>query len=151
MVMKATDLMIGDWVELRYTHYLTKEEVVKVVKVDQIRKYDKDSEHYQAWSKEIGNLGDVEYLFPIPLTAEILDKNGFKDVDIVVVEARKLVWVSEEGRTEIIIWLDDTMPMVIVKNFDLEEEVSYFLPYPRSVNRLQHTLRLCGIDKQIEL
>ena len=88
-------------------------------------------------------------LEPIPLTPEILEKNGFKDTDIVVAGTRKFHWRSEDERTEIFIWFDDTMPMEIVKNVYYEDEVSYTLPFPRSVNMLQHALRICGIDKEI--
>jgi hypothetical protein len=60
-------------------------------------------------------------------------------------------WESEDTRTEITIWMDDTMPMEIRKNIYYEDEVCYTLPFAWAVHELQHALRLCGIDKSIEL
>ena len=88
---------------------------------------------------------------PIPLTPEILEKNGFKNTSVVTIGTRKMRWVSDDTRTEITIWMDDTLPMEIVKNVYYEDEVSYTLPFPATVHELQHTLRLCGIEKEIEL
>ena len=121
--MEAKDLMIGDWV--------FDEQMGIPVPVCSIRE------------------GRECLCRPIPLTPEILKKNGFKDTDIVVLGTRKFHWRSEDERMEITIWFDDTMPMEIVKNVYYEDEVSYTLPFPWSVNMLQHALRLCGIDKEI--
>ena len=136
--MKATDLMIGDWVELRYTDYLTKEKVVKVVKVDQIRKYNKDSDSYQAWSKEIGNLGDVEHLFPIPLTAEILENNG----------ARKSLLMGEQRHFT---YLIDGFEILAIYDADFSYQINGSARKLKYVHELQLILNLLGIDKQIEL
>ena len=47
--------------------------------------------------------------------------------------------------------MDNTLPMEIVKNVYYEDEVSYTLPFPGYVHELQHALRLCGIEKEIEI
>lgn len=93
----------------------------------------------------------VESLSPIPLTPAILEKNGFKNTSVVTIGTRKMRWVSDDTRTEITIWMDDTLPMEIVKNVYYEDEVSYTLPFPATVHKLQHALRLCGIDLEIKL
>lgn len=90
-----------------------------------------------------------DYLDPIPLTPAILEKNGFKNTSVVTIGTRKMRWVSDDTRTEITIWMDDTLPMEIVKNVYYEDEVSYTLPFPATVHELQHALRLCGIEKEI--
>ena len=92
---------------------------------------------------------DYEGLVGIPLTPEILEKNGFKNSSVVIIGTRKMRWVSDDTRTEITIWMDDTLPMEIVKNVYYEDEVSYTLPFPATVHELQHALKLCGIGKEI--
>ena len=57
--MKATELMIGDWVELYGTP--TRWEL----------------EDYAKWHKEMERT-DVHTFEPIPLTKDILEKNGWK-------------------------------------------------------------------------
>lgn len=131
--MNAKELMIGDWV-------FTRGNIEQVTSI-----YDGYicTEHYE---------DSHDYYFePIPLTPEILEKNGFVETDAVVVGARKMIWESEGGRTEITIWMDDTMQMDIRKNIYYEDEVWYTLPFACTVHELQHALRLCGIDKEIVL
>ena len=134
--MKAKDLMIGDWV---YNKNIDKPMQVYPVMFSQMFRSNPDAttEDYN--------------IFPIPLTAEILEKNGFKNTSVVIIGTRKMRWVSDDTRTEITIWMDDTLPMEIVKNVYYEDEVTYTLPFPGTVSQLQHALRLCGIEKEITL
>lgn len=133
--MKTEELMIGDYVQIEYRS--------KKVKVTAVH------------DKCIGTNAITPLLAdefkPIPLTPEILYKNGFKDTDIVIVGTRKLRWTSDDERTEITIWMDETLPMEIVKNVYYEDEVCYTLPFPGTVHELQHALRLCKIGKEIIL
>ena len=135
--MKAQELMIGDWVLYNG----------KFVRVNCI------ASGFVGLERPV--LKDVickdKTIEPIPLTPEILEKNGFKETDVVVVGTRKMRWESEDTRTEITIWMDDTMPMEIRKNIYYEDEVCYTLPCPWAVHQLQHALRLCGIDKEIAI
>lgn len=72
--MKATELMIGDWV-------LWKNKPVQVVRVSGI-KY--EFNHYDVLLAYCNDRGDgiechdISSISPIPLTPEILEKNGFK-------------------------------------------------------------------------
>lgn len=133
-MLQVKDLMTGDWVMTSYGPR----------KIDVIYG---GCERVQADLIEL----DCLEIQPIPLTPEILEKNGFYDTDVIVVGTRKMRWVSEDTRTEITIWLDDTLPMEIVKNVYYEDEVSYTLQSPGTVHQLQHALRLCGIEKEIIL
>lgn len=141
--MEAKDLMIGDWVRISD---------------------DDTDEYFDAQIKGVDFLDNVyapipgeekpcpfsiDCVEPIPLTPEILEKNGFENVSVITVGTAKMRWVSEDTRTEITIWMDDTLPMEIVKNVYYEDEVSYTLPFPGTVHQLQHALRLCEIDKEI--
>ena len=142
-MLRAEDLMIGDWA---YIYHPTRERTpVKVdgVWIETIERID------NGLTREDSPMFRI--VEPIPLTPEILEKNGFKNTSVVTIGTRKMRWVSDDTRTEITIWMDDTLPMEIVKNVYYEDEVSYTLPFPATVHELQHTLRLCGIEKEIEL
>ena len=107
--MKTKELMIGDWV------YGTEKK--KYGRVDKL-------EH------------DVEddTVEPIPLTEEILKKNGFLGNDygeIIIGEWRIMC---------------DCSNVAILHN----EHVDIDIPI-RYVHELQHALKLCRIDKEIEL
>ena len=139
--MKAEELMVGDWV-------MWKNRQVQIARVSGIV--------YSFGHIDVGlahcnddNLletHDIKSISPIPLTPEILEKNGFKNSSVITVGTPKMRWESEDTRTEITIWMDDTLPMEIVKNVYYEDEVSYTLPFPATVHELQHALRLCGIN-----
>lgn len=77
---------------------------------------------------------DIE---PIPLTPEILFKNGFKDAQFY----SELLW---NDAFQII--SDCSTLSIRCKNSDL----SLNIPCDE-VHELQHALKLCGIDKTIEL
>ena len=134
--MKANELMIDDWV---YNKNIDKPMQVYPTMFSQMfrQRPDAPTEDYN--------------IFPIRITPEILEKNGFRETDVVVVGTRKMRWESEDGRTEITIWMDYTMPMEIRKNIYYEDEVCYALPFAWAVHQLQHAMRLCGIEKEIEL
>lgn len=134
--MKANELMIGDWVS-----YNGQPLRVNCAAIGSVGLEGVDSDII---CKE-------ETVKPIPITAEILEKNGFRETDVVVAGTRKMRWESEDTRTEITIWMDDTMPMEIRKNIYYEDEECYTLPFAWAVHELQHALRLCGIEKEIVL
>ncbi len=136
--MKAEDLMVGDWVLLFDD---------KIAKVDCIG----NTEVYLSDETGLDWQVTYEHIRPIFLTPEILELNGFENVSVITVGTAKMRWVSEDTRTEITIWMDDTLPMEIVKNVYYEDEVSYTLPFPGTVHLLQHVIRLCGVNKEIVL
>lgn len=143
--MKAEDLMVGDWVYLVSTihnvsfpdngviqdeGYITTRTPIKITTVSEncISYYSNKLELYITLSSE-----DIE---PIPLTPEILEKNGlandpygchFKEDEYMMLE----ISVEEEG----IYWTINYNEYAILK-----------LKY---VHQLQHALRLCEINKEI--
>jgi len=122
--MKARELMIGDWVELYGTPTRWK------------------LEDYAKWHKEMERT-DVHTFEPIPLTPEILEKNGFnKAGEIMPYTYRE----SKELKSLIQIFTNfgNFDCHIVSKNFDADMRLSY-------VHELQHALKLCGIDKQIIL
>lgn len=124
--MKANELMIGDWV---FYTTPTPSVPVKISKI-YVNKTISETNFY-------GNLGNdcvLDICFePIPLTQDILEKNGF------VVESRENLGhnlqycILTDG-----LWID-----ISGENF-FEGKLEY-------VHQLQHALILCGIDKTIEL
>lgn len=117
--MKANELMINDWVYLAKGYGKPKKGILKIDALDLHRISD--------------GMLEVE---PIPLTPEILEKNGF--VESHVNGCFSLYTLIYDG-------------------------ISFSLKYVRSVfqwlgpldfkyvHELQHALRLCGIKKEIEL
>lgn len=117
--MKITDLMVGDWVYIK--------EYPSIAQPMQVKK-----EHF------IRSLVEFE---PIPLTKEILDKNGFwgevyswinvgdeKTLEYYPLEHRLSLWYGEG------------------KNQELLFRCQCFY-----VHELQHALKLCKIEKEIIL
>lgn len=137
--MKANELMVGDWVKLDFydNAYADKEDAVwKNGKVTAI--------HHGNWVDV--NFGgpldecdiEVDDVQPIPLTPEILEKNGFRHGSYVggyySPDCPFRVFVKTEGRCEFTTLFDD--------------EIYFSCTF---VHQLQHALRLCGVEKEIEL
>ena len=129
--MESKDLMIGDWVMVTNLIYNGKKMQVKEIHGDGCITVD----------------GAITKMFePISLTAEILEKNGFVEftpdnwqivIDNIMIELR----APEHNMA---IWLD-------WDEHDTGTYASYMFPRPNCVHELQHTLRLCGIEKEINL
>ena len=122
--MKAKDLMIGDWVNIAV------EEYNNPTRIREIGSF---------WVKVIKD--EMEYsnilVTPIPLTPEILEKNGF---------VRSEVFVEWKYEYEDIYMLWKPFPWLSVLSDGSE------LKFPcEYVHQLQHALRLCGIEKEIVL
>lgn len=134
--MKATDLMIGDWVQFSYRHPETDERVVRVFQITQIEAQLGD---YYVWSEKNGRVCHPEWLQPIPLTPEILEKNGFQDISYKrkKLETEHDFFALQKGEDGENLWWWELF-------------FSPILPI-NTVHELQHALRLCGIEKEIEL
>lgn len=137
--MKATELMIGDWVELcqRGEYYQITEIGEDFVMLGQ---------SHECRESEID---------PIPLTAEILEKNGFEPYkDWFLGYGYRLR--AEEG-TDKILYIyplrgGNGESLIDIKYAPLNNYTFLSLTtFDRYVHTLQHALRLCGIDKEIEL
>lgn len=119
--MKAAELQIGDWV-------LAKSPIgLKLERVHVI--------YTKGIVTESGDPYLMDEIEPIPLTLEILDKNGFKNMGFF-------------GKCEVGDWilLCDTRNVAIFHNehTDIDIPIVY-------VHELQHALRMCRIDKEIVL
>lgn len=145
--MKAKELMIGDWVmvnDIEHTHPLQVAEILS-----------KSGTYYATlyWDGMPDNVNpetltaDVDKVLPIPLTPEILEKNGFEEIgdDTYQLEEKpNWFWVDfykhEYGCEH------DTSTH---EYEDSERRLKkYGIPF---VHELQHAMRECEIEKEIEL
>lgn len=143
--MKANELMIGDLVRV------SKDVSIKKGTIVEIRAIDADREFHElkgcATCVPVDNpdglSGGVwlDYLEPIPLTEEILKANGYEE------------HVGEKGMYGVTIapyFKRDDSPEVFCDGnpfavwFDDPVDIKY-------VHQLQHVLRLCGVEKEMEL
>lgn len=143
--MKPEDLMVGDWVLHDGEPY----------KIRQLGIYGttRDGDDYPAVCvgkpKGIGLIVERDEISPIPLTAEILEKNDF-------IIKKKWAQIGNFGDSPLIMWHFADDP--ILGNYKTELEVhqndtgKVHVRIPcKYVHELQHALRLCGINKNIEL
>lgn len=103
----------------------------------------RDGEDYPAVCvgkpKGIGLIIERNEIVPIPLTPEILEKNGFE------LQRDK----SELGTLDTY-WLGSELGAFRIHRLN-NGDYQFGLAKIRNVHELQHALRLCGIDKEIEL
>lgn len=117
--MKANELMIGDWI-------FYGDKSVKVLQLSENSKYD--------WVK------------PIPLTPEILEKNGFKEAELKEPNTTNLVrkWWSRHGEIyikEYYLARSREITYVVGGGYRMRIENIYM------VHQLQHALRICGFNE----
>lgn len=132
--MNIQELSVGDWVRI----YVANEE--RYCKVDEIRWNNILGKYVCEVCDRTFSLSEA-YLHPIPLTPEILEKNGFvkngeyDEWDIGTWETPYLLGVSLERPAITIKWNGSNI----------------FIDQANNVHQLQHALRLVGIEKEIEL
>lgn len=134
--MKATDLMIGDWVLISV--WGCKPFPSKVTSINYNSYQGKD---FVDWidtedEEEIG-MYNVQ---PISLTPEILEKNGFRYSDLPFENFYEGYGLQIHGGN----YADGHSNWYIICGINVAMNVTY-------VHELQHALKLCGIDKNIVL
>ena len=149
--MKANELMIGDWVLLDMNWA---EDDPMYARLNYQPYQIKRGEDFDL-AEETNCIGDADAYQPIPLTKEILEKNGFE-----LREGCTTAWDWLDGEKSVHISGDHTCP--------IGQTVTIYTPGGcagaafsshrtlsdhkiRGVHELQHALRLCGIEKEIEL
>ena len=140
--MEAKDLMIGDWVnflidieggDTDYDPKVAQYQPMKIVSLSSW--YNNDGEVESAE----GVINDIDQVKPIPLTPEILEKNGFN--------------LSRDKSTIGILdtyWLGAEFGGFYIINFKTDY-YQFGLAKIKYVHELQHALKLCGINKKIEI
>lgn len=140
--MKANELMVGDLVTFRDS--LQDPEALPI-KIVELHGYD------DAFLAQIGGCDTCDELefdddiVGIPLTPEILEKNGFDVSDPEV----SIYRFEEDGQA---------FRFCLRRMYDKDNHPNGYSFYAfnvlaiiDSVHQLQHALRLCGIDKNIEI
>ena len=122
--MKTDELMIGDWVNYNGENF----KIISIGLFTQVGIMDSNNDVYSAFAKD---------LVPIPLTTEILKKNGFMCIEACL----KPKYAKYVCRNICVIFANNNFVSIPPC---LGMKCGY-------VHELQHALRLCGIDKEIEI
>lgn len=153
--MTTKELMVGDWV-LMDMNYL--EEDPMYTKTDYKPHKIQNGEDIDL-ACETNCIGDGDVYRPIPLTPEILEKNGFVYKDALYNTSRG-VWVYNAGnRNNIYVQFTDKVAIEIHNEINKRDNkgradlVTFCRDWCDAlfVHELQHALRLCGIEKEFEI
>lgn len=140
--MRAKELMIGDWVYSTFS-----DKPCKVIGIEQY-----ESEYVNVKVTNVTGAKDINSLFFIPLTAEILEKNGFEKSN--QISDTPPYYMDEEGNIYYSFeqngvnrfwgwWQPDNV-------FEVPANAMGWISI-KYVHELQHALRLCGITHGIVL
>lgn len=126
--MRIGDLSIGDWV-------LMNGEPAKAMRLTMAGR-----SIFRGLSGQIyGSVGgDIS---PLPITPEILEKNGFKK------NGEYDEWNIGTWRTPYLLGVSLERPAITIK----WNGSSIFIDQAKNVNQLQHAFRLAGVEKEIEV
>ena len=142
--MKAEELMIGDWVKLKDDQLGYIKFNGPTVKIESIVPPNVYVRNYKGLLEDVKD----EYLLPISLTPEILEKNGFEKVyDKYKLPNYRIKWNSCTDLYFTVFTGVDGYWNPIGLNVitgGIPATVDY-------VHQLQNALRLCGIEKEIIL
>ena len=137
--------MIGDWVSLFQGNPDGSSCNVQVSYIGECKYGEVGIEGCEEYTSANCNL-----LFPIPLTTEILEKNGFVKYNEVSdnppydKDEEGNMYYSFKGEHKFWGWWQPNNVYFIPANAMGDLEIKY-------VHELQHTLKLCGIYKEIEI
>ena len=132
--LTAKDLMVGDYVYSTFSGNPCKVQAIEL------------SEHEYCSVRVSGVEGvkDIVSLSPIPLTAEILEKNGIRNY------SELPEYKVRTNEYEIWVIFDEPQNCVHVEKFDKGIPTIYHSKI-LFAHEFQHALRLCGVDKEITI
>ena len=143
--MECKELMIGDWIIFHNSGYASDNTIWREDRICQIDGIGGDVR--VKWIEEDGTKEDWPHvsttdLSPIPLTPEILEKNGFvkilKKVYEFCTDDYRILWPTDNNNTLAVNSYFAKYGILSKQNIDY-------------VHQLQQALRVCEIDKEIEL
>ena len=135
--IKISDLSIGDWVRYDFPE-IGKRNI-------QVNSIDEEDNHIGAGGVGASAWSDVSNFEPIPLTPEILEKNGLVKMNYDI--GKMWDW-----------WCDK----ILVRKFADEDFYRFIVAFDskhyttmmvvvKHTHQLQHALRLAGVGKEVEL
>ena len=132
--MKANELMIGDWVGRVFD-----DKRIDYRQVDWIRTGEIGMRYQKVWA-----IGCIE---PIPLTAEILEKNGFERSVVIPsnfyrnIDNERLIFSPHSSCYGLgyVHW-DESNDADIMHRLEVQQPIMY-------IHQMQHALRLFGLDE----
>lgn len=132
--MKANELQIGDYVNYRG----------RIIKVTSL--YDKGGSNEVGWGIKEETWVNAINVEPIPLTPEIFEKNGFEKC-----EGNEFSFYKKEEERALyqVLWSAEELYLEIAPYTSKTGEFNRM--GVEFVHQLQHALRLCGIEKEIDL
>ena len=132
--MNIEEIMIGDWVFNKHHQY-----PIRITPFDFFtHTHDKYGEQHLMASSNVAFGRDFE---PIPVTGEILKKNGFEI-------STDVGYVFEDYKTTVI-YSDFYRQLKILKEYNVVFDSGKWSNI--CVHEMQHALRLCKVDKDIEI
>lgn len=134
--MKASEICIGDW--FKAIDYNSPFRITAIYDDVVQTQADYQSEIDGNWYSEV----EIKDLVPIPLTSNILEKNGFE-------YERNVGYIFDDYDGNVVIYDDYNNRLKILQNHDVSFNRECFSKV--CVHYLQHALRLCEIRKEIEL
>lgn len=143
--MKADELMVGDYLRVNRDRLCIPEgKIVRVTEIDSENTFREKGLKGCARCEAVGDpwlSGGIwcDYLDPIPLTPEILEKNGFSKSRLMG-EQRHFTY-----------YLAPSVSLLAIYDADFSLKIGDCARYIKYVHQLQHALRLCGIEKEITL
>lgn len=135
--MKIQDLSVGDWVNVLNYHW---DGSPYTGQIDGIIK--KHGTYYLQFGSALS--AEIDRCEPIPITKEILEKNGFKLKE----ESERYIKTDDFYDVEICEYNDG---LWIVTLTDCEFTLPHSQVHVSYVHQLQQAMRLYGIEKEIEL
>jgi hypothetical protein len=134
--LKISDLSVGDWVRYRDREW----EVCSIYQfTGEVGLFRKDSQICES----------IEDIDPIPITAEILEKNGWRVI------AKEVLGEDYEYHGEERVWEDENYSIDICEAkqgvFWYSWSNEYYMWRLEYVHQLQHLIRLAGVEKEINL
>ena len=139
--LKISDLSVGDWVRCRGRNG-------RIERLEVIRYDERISVAVESDLGTMYQFVDIEDIGPIPITAEILEKNGLVRHERDAYNPKSIVlsnhFIMARTYTDVDWW------RVLIYDEELPTR-ELFNGRIYSVHQLQHALRLAGVDKEINL
>lgn len=144
--MKANEIQIGDWVYSTFSKLPCKVTYLKL----------HESGYASVETTNVVGVKDIESLSPIPITPEILEKNGFEKTQIYG-EKQDDIFQCFDGEIIIEVGIYDPNFILIHYRYETPDginsgELSSIVKVDGGkfyLHELQHALLLCGIEKEI--